>query len=91
MGRGVPDEQEVRSFLQLVVNRIVQGHYRYGPPRKSRKYRKRMRLELGEYDRTGNFENLLNSAVYHWLESMAPQNKKFHFDNTADSATRGRV
>jgi hypothetical protein len=50
----------------------------------------RLELELKEYKITGNNEHLLNVAVYCWLESMAPENKRFHFDATVDSATRGK-
>ena len=51
----------------------------------------RLGLELKAYRRTGNRELLLNIANYSWLESVAPENKKFHWDNTAESATRGKI
>ena len=80
---------EWEHFLQLLVNRRVVGGLRYpDPPRKSRRYMSRMRQELRAYARTGNFEHLLNIAVYTFLESVAPENKQFFFDNTVESATR---
>lgn len=36
----------------------------------------------------GNFEQLLNVAVYCFLESQAPQHPRFHFDNGVESVTR---
>lgn len=50
-----------------------------------------MSLELKAYKKTGNEEHLLNIANYCHLESFAPENKKFHYDNTVDSVTRKRV
>lgn len=37
---------------------------------------------------SGNFEQLLNIAVYCFLESEAPQHPRFHFDNRVKSVTR---
>lgn len=39
-------------------------------------------------DKSGNFEQLLNIAVYCFLESEAPQHPRFHFDNGVESVTR---
>ena len=47
-----------------------------------------MKRELRAYIQDGNFEQLLNIAVYCFLESAAPENPKLHFDPTADSVTR---
>lgn len=44
---------------------------------------KRLRRE-----KSGNFEQLLNIAVYCFLESEAPQHPRFHFDNKVKSVTR---
>lgn len=77
------------AFLQAVVNRRCVGALRYGDrPDKLQRYMRRMTLELRRYRETGNFEQLLNIAVYCFLESQAPQNGKFHFDPSAASATR---
>jgi hypothetical protein len=70
--------------------RIIQGYCRYGGPDKSRNYMTRMIMEVKSYKRTGNMENLLNIANYCYLETLAPENSKFHYDNTADSATRSK-
>jgi len=51
----------------------------------------RMKLEVTAYRKSGNREHLLNIANYAWLESQAPENPKFHWDNTVDSVTRGKV
>lgn len=37
---------------------------------------------------SGNFEQLLNIAVYCFLESETPQHPRFHFDNKVESVTR---
>jgi hypothetical protein len=50
----------------------------------------RLLKEVQHYKANGNFEQLLNVAVYCFLESSAPENKKFHFDATVDSVTRER-
>jgi hypothetical protein len=75
-------------FLQMLTNRYVVGDFRYGKPKRKKKYLSRLRREVEAYGDTGNMEHLLNAAVYCWLESEAPENDKFHFDNTVDSVTR---
>lgn len=80
-----------RAFLQHQINRYVQGHFRYGSPKKSKKYLKRLKMEVRAYTETGNVENLANAAVYCGLELEEPQNKKQHFDAYAPSVTRGKV
>lgn len=87
----IPGARELHSFLQLQANRFVQGHYRYGHPKKSKRYMTRIGLELKAYRETGNIENLANIAVYAGLEFQCPENKKQHFDAFADSATRGKL
>lgn len=77
-----------KMFLQAVVNRRCVGALRYGEPDRRQKYLRRLALELRKYRDTGNYENLLNVAVYAYLESEGPQNQKFHFDPNAPSATR---
>jgi hypothetical protein len=76
---------------QMVANRYMQGHCRYGAPKASKKYLTRLEMELKVYKKTGNAENLLNTIVYGYLEMEAPQHPKFHHDATVDSVTRGRV
>lgn len=78
-------------FLNKMSRRIVAGHHQYGLPNKRKRYMTRMELELKEYKRTGNVEHLVNIANYAWLENEAPENKNFHFDNTVDSVTRGKI
>ena len=82
---------DLHSFLQAFLNRALVGQMRYGDPRAKKQYATRKELEAAEYWNGGNFENLLNEAVYCWLESQAPENKRFHFDPTAASATRERL
>jgi hypothetical protein len=79
------------DFFQKLANRAIQGHYRYGPPDKRKKYLTRLSMELKEYKKRGNCEQLYNIAVFCWLESLEPENKKFHFDPSVDSVTRGRI
>lgn len=86
-------EQSAYSlFLQRIMNRRWSGFLRYeqksGGPTARQKYMSRLAGELEAYRKTGNAENLYNIANYAYLESRAPENKKFHFDNEAVSATR---
>ena len=80
--------ESFREFVQQQVKRLVQGHFEYGPPCKSKNYMTRLEAEVKAYRRTGNREHLLNAANYCWLESEAPQNRKYHWDNTVLSVTR---
>ncbi len=81
---------EMRFFLQAFVNRRGVGALRYGDkPRAKQRYMSRLRKELASYIREGNAEQLMNIAVYAFLESVAPENKKIHWDVTAESVTRG--
>lgn len=76
------------EFLQRLANRVSVGYQRYGTIKPEAKYMSRLTEELKVYKKTGNMEQLLNIAVYAFLESYAPENKKFHFDANVDSATR---
>jgi hypothetical protein len=87
----LPNEKAFLDFVQKMANRLMQGYCRYGGPDKRHKYLSRLELELKEYKKTGNAEHLINIANYCHLECFAPENKRFHFDNTVDSATRDRV
>lgn len=82
------------QFLQQIADRAAVGAARYergrGPERENR-YMTRLLTEVREYKKTGNRECLLNIAVYCWLETMAPENPKFHWDDKAPSATRGKI
>ena len=80
--------EEYRCYLQAMLNRILVGELRYGPPNRRKKYMRRMKLELRAYAREGNFEQLLNLCNYAYLESVAPENRKLYFDPAAASATR---
>lgn len=79
---------EFKCFLQLMVNRSAVGYLRYGKTKRSTKFLTRMKKELKAYEKTGNMEQLVNVAVYCFLESYAPENRKFHFDPSVDSVTR---
>ncbi len=83
---------EFRAFLQAVVNRRCVGALRYGDtPRAYQRYMMRLSMEFRAYKHNGNFEHLLNIAVYAFLESFAPENKKLYFDPAAASATRAKL
>lgn len=83
-----PRHVECKIFLQMQVNRLLVGSQRYGRPKKSQKYLTRLTKELRAYRKTGNMEQLINIANYALLESIAPENPRFHFDATAESVTR---
>lgn len=80
--------QWYKMFLQLMTNRRGVGYLRYGKINRRAGYMSRMKKELEVYEKDGNMEQLLNIAVYAFLESYTPQNKKFHFDNNVKSVTR---
>lgn len=80
---------EFRAFLQAMCNRRIVGALRYGAkPNRRQKYMTRLSKELRAYRSEGNFEQLLNIAVYAYLESAAPENSKLHWNAYADSITR---
>lgn len=86
------DAMELRMFLQGLVNRRYQGSLRYErnyTPDRRKQYMKRLGMEFRNYRTNGNYEQLLNMAVYCYLESRAPQNRRFHFDPSVGSVTRG--
>jgi hypothetical protein len=81
-------ERQFKEFLQMITNRRAVGELRYGAPKAIQNYMTRMEKEMKAYRKTGNQEQLINIAVYCFLESVTPENPKFHFDNTAESVTR---
>jgi hypothetical protein len=83
--------KHVVQFMQMMINRLLVGHVRYGAPKKEQNYMTRMLMEYKAYKRTGNMEHLINIANYCWLESEAPENKNFHFDAKVESATRAKL
>lgn len=87
----IQDSIEFQFFLQLMVNRRAVGQLRYGAPKRSQKYLTRLRKEVKAYIANGNQEQLINIAVYAFLEWIAPEHPRAYFDPTADSVTRGKV
>ena len=80
---------EFRAFLQQMLNRRCVGALRYGDqPKVRQRYMTRLARELKAYRKTGNIEQLLNIAVYAFLESVAPEHRHQHWDATVDSVTR---
>lgn len=89
--RNKPIVKQFNDFTQKMANRLILGNMRYGDPNKDKKYLTRLNIEIKAYRRTGNAEHLYNIANYCVLETIAPENKKFHFDPMVDSATRGKI
>ena len=83
-----PDKRRLDAFLQQMANRAVVGHVRYGRPDTRKRYMSRIEKELEVYKSDGNREQLLNIAVYCFLESVAPEHPSHHHDATTPSATR---
>ena len=83
-----PRLKPLREHVQLMANRLLQGSFRYGAPARDHNYMTRMQMEMKAYKRTGNREHLLNISNYCVLETITPENPKFHFDNTVPSVTR---
>lgn len=79
---------EFRIFMQRMLERRFVGQLRYGQPSARQRYLTRLKKELVAYERTGNYEHLVNIANYAALEGIAPQHYKFHFDPTVLSVTR---
>src|SRR5258706_7069078 len=76
------------EFLQQMANRRGFGAARYGDvPKVEQKFMTRLKAELKAYQKEGNKEQLLNIAVYAFLESYAPENKRYHFDATRKFVT----
>ncbi len=86
-----PKPERFAEFAQRMANRLAFGEARYGAADARQKYLTRLKLEIKAYERTGNVEHLYNVANYAVLETIAPENRKFRFDGTVGSATRGRV
>lgn len=94
--KDIKDFLDFMVFLNRLAYRWFQGHFRYGDPNRRQKYFSRLETEVDIYKigdlskgiKPGNLEQLLNIAVYCYLESKAPENPNFHFDSTVDSATR---
>jgi hypothetical protein len=80
--------QVFKIIVQSMLNRLIVGEIRYGPPRKRQKYMTRLLKEAEAYKQTGNAEQLINIANYCILEWIAPEHPKHHFDATVESVTR---
>jgi hypothetical protein len=87
--RQIDDVWDFLVYLNRQAARWFQGNCRYGTPRRSKRYLSRLKAEIAAYESTGNAEHLFNASNYAYLESRAPENRKYHFDPTVESATRG--
>lgn len=76
------------QFLQGMLDRLVVGHFRYGPPNPEKEYAGRATKELKAYARTGNKEHLRNAANYCLLEFAAPSHPSPYDSKVVRSATR---
>ena len=79
-----------KSFVQFMVNRLAQGCPQYGPASATQRYHERAQYAIKAYRKTGNQEYLIDAANYMFLEMQAPSVNGAHFDNNAESATRGK-
>jgi hypothetical protein len=75
-----------KEFLQKMINRMIIGHYRYGPMRLMGKTEKstktplqRIKMTLAQYNKTGNIEILVDLANYCMSEFTYPSHKKAHY------------
>lgn len=89
--RTKPDDKQFLKFVQEMAFRLMQGFCRYGEAKKEQMYMTRMTMEMKHYKRTGNMESLFNIANYCLLESITPENKKFHWDAKVESVTRNKI
>jgi len=81
----------LKEFLQKMTNRLGFGEAQYGKAQRRQCYMTRLGKEYAAYKKTGNAEHLYNIANYAYLESIAPENPKFHEDNTVSSVTRASL
>ena len=85
--KDLPSKQ-FSAFFQMMSNRLQVGHVRYP---NGKDFIKRLELELKEFKRKGNGENLLNVANYAALAYVKQEHPNFHHDKHVDSASRGKV
>jgi hypothetical protein len=78
----------LEKTLKTIAYHFIQGYIRYGPQHVGLLYLSRLEKELKVYKRTGNYEHLINVAVYVILERIAPEHPKHHYDPYSDSITR---
>jgi hypothetical protein len=84
------DPRPAKKFAQKMLNRLMVGQWRYGAIKTTQQqFMTRLGKEYQAYKKTGNAEHLINIANYAFLESETPENKRYHFDATATSVTRG--
>lgn len=69
------------KFLQLMINRLIVGYYRYEISRKptTRNYLLRARKSLQRYEKTGNQEFLMDAANYCMREFDFPSIPGAHY------------
>jgi hypothetical protein len=84
-------EIKFANFAQKQVNRLINGHFRYGPPSVDKRFMSRMIKEIAKYKTDGNIEHLYNIANYAFLEKHYPEHNKQYEDNTVPSVTRGKI
>lgn len=94
----IPSRKDWKTYIEHIqhqANRLAFGYYQYeaknSGPHRRQKYLTRIKKELQAYIRTGNAEHLHNISNYCYLESQAPENRKFHFDSDVDSVTREKA
>jgi hypothetical protein len=81
-----------RDFIQGMLDRMLQSHYKYGrvkdnyPEAKDAIGNLKTRLEL--YAKTGNTEFLMDVANFAMIEFMAPAHPKAHFKVVDSNKTR---
>lgn len=85
--------KEFERFLQDMASCRDQGYCRYGKVNRNKEYMDRLSDELRAYRKRsgGNRAQLLNLAVYAFLESIEPQHKGFHYDPEAKTVNRKRM
>ena len=70
---------KLQRFLQLMVNRLMTGEYRYGKPASVQDYLTRLEHVIEKYKSTGNLECLVDAANYCCLEFNWPLHPGAHF------------
>lgn len=76
------------KFLQMMVNRLIVGHFRHGKNCREQEYLRRLKGAVSHYESTGNQEFLLDVANYALLEAHHPSHHNAHFE---ESDSHGRT
>lgn len=74
------------QFFQLMRNRLLMGHLRYGPAKGKHDFIRAIKSKLLIYEQTGNTEMMVDIGNYAMLEFRRPSHPSGHFQAQDDLA-----